>query len=108
MTKRLRFVAVAAALVVVAPLCGSLMALLCPADCCCGETAMDPCQGEECITSPAAVPVQALGAVVDAPATEISATRSVKLVADRKPATSTAPASHSPPDLYLRNSFLLI
>ena len=38
--------------VILAPLCGSMLALLCPADCCCGEMTASPCVEGACLEAP--------------------------------------------------------
>jgi len=98
---------------VLAPWCGALLALTCPADCCCGHNALaDMCHEGTCLRSS---PATAAGSAAVAPqlsagpVTVPVATNPVPVIAvsSAAPAGLPAPAA-SPPRLFLQNASLLI
>jgi len=113
MERRISTFALAGTFLVLAPWCGSLLALACPADCCCGHSALDDsCQDRACIQSPpATVADSALVMVSEIPvaATFAAVTAHVGIVAasELTGLNELAPA-HSPPKLFLQNACLLI
>lgn len=103
--------ALAATFLVLAPWCGSLLALACPADCCCGHSALaDSCQDGACIRSAPAT-VASSAAVSDIPVAAASVPFAhevaVATVSELVPLDEPAP-THSPPKLYLQNASFLI
>lgn len=108
-----RVLVLAAAVAVVAPVCGAMVSLLCQQDCCCGETMkMDPCAGGECFTSVPVVTASAIGSTVEKPVTVSFAPepRTDEALSERAPRPRPALrlVEHSPPETYLKVCSLLI
>ncbi len=112
MTSLTRALALAAALAVLAPLCGAMVALLCQDDCCCPPVQVDPCANGVCMTSVPVLPSSAVGNTIEKPMTAGAPVEPLTAEAPVQHANPPRPpdtlAAHSPPDLFLKNCLFLI
>ena len=113
MERRISAFALVATFLVLAPWCGSLLALTCPAECCCGHNSLaDSCQDGACIQSASAAVAGSAATLTDTPAAGapipvVIPAAAVVAAADLASFETPEPA-YSPPKLFLQNASLLI
>ena len=95
------------------PFCGSLLAIACPEECCCGKALGASCGPGECVMSQPAGPASAAGSAVQEPTVAahvlVPAYACGIVVEPPRPEFVTSPIGYlSLPDLYLQHHLLLI
>lgn len=95
------------------PFCGSLLAIACPEECCCGKALGTSCGPGECVMSQPAAPASVAGSAVHQPtvAFRVSVPAYEFGIVVEPPRPESAPSRIgclSPPDLYLQHHLLLI
>jgi hypothetical protein len=108
------FLALVAVFAVLGPMCGMLAAIACDEDCCCGQSRLaDHCEPGLCVESQPAAIVQVAAQAPEQTASSMALSAGVATVVDSVSAEPSAwPVDvrlvHSPPDLCLAHSLLLI
>ena len=112
--RRSTFLVLVAVFTVLGPMCGMFAAIACDEDCCCGQSSLaDHCGPGLCIESQPAAIVQIATQAPEQTASSIAPSTDVATVIDSVSAEPSAwPVDvrlvHSPPDLCLAHSLLLI